>query len=427
MCGTPGEYLRPGTREATVLLCALVLALSLLPAQAASGTTPLGGDWTSLIHDYSNSRYQAASTITGSNVGTLALRWTIGTTSSVTSTPVVLLGSVYFADWAGDVYSAAVATGSVNWEVNLGAPISSTPALANGLVYVAGSPTNSTANGPTRVWALSQANGRVVWETTIVAQDNAIWSSPIVYRGMVIVGVSATGAQENDPALKGEVDALNATNGTPIWTFKTMVGTTGGASVWGSVAVDPASKALYFGTGNAFGPGTSNLYAYSIVSINALTGRLNWYHQVYSSSQTGGDDDFGSTPNLFTMQYMGTVHRVVGLGSKDGNYYILDRSTGALLTKVSVSTGSSTGMTGLAGFMNFGNLEVFVPTGLVTPQCCGAVEAFLPSSGTIVWRFVTPEIVIGSVALIPGAVLFGDSGGNLYAVRTTIGRMLFHY
>ena len=144
----------------------------------------------------------------------------------------------------------------------------------------------------------------------------------------------ASNGTETNPSWKGEIYAVNATTGSVVWTFNTSPGSAGGAGVWGSIVYDPQLNSIYFGTSNSYGGSTDALYSYSILSLNAKTGSLNWYYQTYTGTATGDDLDFGSTPNLFSVSINGVVHSAVGLGSKDGYYYILDRMTGSLLEKV---------------------------------------------------------------------------------------------
>ena len=344
----------------------------------------------------------------------------IPTQDSVTSTPVVLNGNVYFADWGGNVYSASVSTGHVNWEVNLGnVPITSTLLLANGMVYVgdgAGPP-----GGLADLFALSQTDGHTIWSTTLDTSVYAAYASPIIFNGMVYIGV-ATNGSETDTSLVGKIFAVNATTGHVAWSFTTSIGNTGGAGVWGSVAIDPSLDSIYFGTSNAYGPGTNSLYSYSILSLNAKTGTLNWYYQAYNSLGSGGDLDFGSTPNLFSVVINGVTHAAVGLGAKDGKYYVLDRVTGSLLEKFQIGTGNGEGgIIGLAGFiyLSQNNPELFIPSyNTVVGGDYGVVKAVTPLDGSLKWPFNTPGTVQGSVVVVPGAVLFGDASGNVFALST---------
>src|SRR5579884_3326659 len=109
----------------------------------------------------------------------------------------------------------------------------------------------------------------------------SIWASPIVYNGLVYVGIAGYGKIETDSSLRGEVVALNALSGSLVWNFTTMIGTSGGAVVWGTVAIDPSLNALFIGTGNAYSKTTDTKYAYSILSLDASSGNLLWAYQVY--------------------------------------------------------------------------------------------------------------------------------------------------
>jgi hypothetical protein len=81
------------------------------------------------------------------------------------------------------------------------------------------------------------------------------------------------------------------------------------------------------------------------------------------------------------------------------------------------------GIRGLAGFnyISSNNPEIFIPSDY---NSGGILGALTPSNNDIQWSFKTPGNLIGSVAVIPGAVLFGDTDGNMY-VFSTSGEQLF--
>ena len=85
------------------------------------------------------------------------------------------------------------------------------------------------------LFALSQTDGHVIWSTQLDTSMYAVFASPIIFNGMVYIGV-ATNGSETDTSLVGKVFALNATTGNLNWSFTTSIGTAGGAGVWGSVA-----------------------------------------------------------------------------------------------------------------------------------------------------------------------------------------------
>ncbi|MGD0728648.1 MAG: PQQ-binding-like beta-propeller repeat protein [Candidatus Micrarchaeaceae archaeon] len=422
-----------------LLIKFILIILILIPVSILSYAQPVkGGNWANLMFNYNDTRYQANSTINSSNIANITEIWHI-TSGTVTSTPIVVNGSVYFDDWNGGVYSANILTGSTaypNWHVNLGGnSISGTPAVANGRVYVALGPDDPQQ--PT-VYALSQANGDVLWETHLPTSSNELYASPIVLKGILYVGVAGDlHDQEINGNSIGAIYALNTTNGNIVWAVNTMIGNEGGAGVWGSVAIDPILNSIYFGTSNPYIAGTNSLYGYSIMSLNATNGNINWYNQIYKNpdeDRMSGDYDFGSSANLFSVEINGVIYNAIGLGNKNGWYYVLNRVNGENLENISVSNpGTPDGIRGIGGFVylsgNSFNPEIFVDSSyenVSEPNMAGVTEAFYPSNSTIAWRFYTPGELTGSVSIIPGAVLFGDSLSNFYALNTSNGNIILH-
>ncbi len=284
----------------------------------------------------------------------------------MTATPIVANGSVFFSDWLGNTYSVNLATGSLNWKDHLNnGSISGTPAVLNGIDYVA-------ELSPPTVYALNETTGKIVWNNTITASPYlGIWSSPTIYKDRLYIGLSLLGDDSNGTTA-GELDALNATTGSILWRFHTALGP-GGGGVWGSVVVDTNSDAIFFGTSNPNNANSaSSLYSDSIISLNATTGSLIWYNQIFQNDIL--DRDFGSTPNLFTLDINGGSVDVVGLGYKGGYYYIFDRANGTLISKIYAGQ-----IIGLAGFVGEGsNLEVFIPGRTVQAWGIPLVNSRLP-------------------------------------------------
>jgi outer membrane protein assembly factor BamB len=421
---------RSKSRERGTVACVALLTLAASACGSSSGRP--GGDWAALSADGSNSRYQAKSTITGQNVARLQQQWMIHTNASVTSTPVVLDGNVYFADWSGNVYSAQVKTGTLNWKVNLGNPISSTPTIADGKVYVSVGPYDSRLHPPNtgnRVVALSESDGRRVWETGLPSTSRGAWASPILFDGTLFVGVAAgVGQSEDDASVGGTIFALRASTGKMVWT-KELGGKAGGAGLWGSVAFDRDTGDIYFGTGNSYGHGDDTGDAFSIVSLDAKTGKQNWKYTNYQNEKLGRDYDFGSMPNIFEYKVaVGKDVKAIGLASKNGYYYVVAENDGKFLTQIQIRKDG--GVNGIPGYLPGARGRatlIYVPTyrtafDIASPQsCCGSLAAIDLISGTVKWSVTVQAEVVGSVALAPGVVVFGDNAGKLHALSTTTG------
>jgi glucose dehydrogenase len=111
----------------------------------------------------------------------------------------------------------------------------------------------------------------------------------------------------------------------------------GGGSAWMTPAYDPDRGLLYLGTGNPSPadadlarPG-DNLYTSSLVALDVATGRVRWHYQIVPHDIWGYDT--GSPPILFDVPGDQDPVAAVGIASKNGWFYVLDRSTGELLFK----------------------------------------------------------------------------------------------
>lgn len=407
----------------SIAVLSMIFSVSLINVGYSSAQSP--GDWTMFNFDYNNSRYNPTSTITSANVGSMTLKWMYPTPAASTSQPVVSNGVVYFDDWDGNVYAISLSSGTLIWKTNVGGNISDSLTLSNGVLYGGMNP-----YGPVpMVFALNAATGSTDWKVTITnTNETSVWASPVIYQNLVIIGIAGYGAVEQNASKAGEIVALSTSTGSMVWSFKTGISQYGGAAVWGTVAVDPTLGYIYFGTGNAYtktAPKGSTSYSYSIICLKALTGTEVW---IYTAHKFDADYDFGSSPNLFLIP----GHEAVGLGGKDGYYYVLNRETGKLLHKYFLSAGDAgQGITGVPGFeytTSSTSPEVFVPVNYdCTHKCSAKITALFPGNSTIAWTFDAPgPQIVGSVTVIPGAILFGDTSGNLYALSTSNGAVLFH-
>ena len=101
---------------------------------------------------------------------------------------------------------------------------------------------------------------------------------------------------------------------------------------WITGTYDPELNQLYWGTGNP-NPVLNgdirkgdNLYTCSIVSLNPDTGKLVWHYQ--PSPHDTHDWDAVETPVIFDDEYRGVHRKLLAQASRNGYFFVLDRSTG---------------------------------------------------------------------------------------------------
>jgi len=411
--------------------------------------------WPYAGYNLSGIRYQPCEiAINPYTVRDLRVKWVFTTVGPVIVTPTVSSdGIVYFPDMAGFIYAVNASNGRLIWSrliptyypmnVTLksrftvrGSSVDISLALDSELVIVSinetltyyfkiNPPISLTSPaiygdllifGDTRgyVIAVNRYTGSLVWITR--ASDHplaSVQSSPVVYNGVVYVGVGDT---ENFIAIqyptnintgvfpypccthRGEVVALNASNGRIIWRTYTAPPGYSGAAPWAPLSLDPGLGLLFVPTSNDYSVppsimncvrermrnGSSFVEAYasctspedyfdSLLALNISNGKVVWAFKPYLYDTwnlycwvtslealpialpitmqdrglcpypVGKDTDMGSQPNVFTITINGTLRRVVGIGQKSGVYWLLDARTGKLIWATKV------GPSGIAG------------------------------------------------------------------------------
>ncbi|HSC93305.1 MAG TPA: PQQ-binding-like beta-propeller repeat protein [Gaiellaceae bacterium] len=308
----------------------------------------------------SNQRYSPLDQIDTGNVQDLKGVWMtdldksgIAAKYSQEAQPLFYNGVLYVPTGEDDVFAVDVETGKVKWRYDGALDqkintvccgwLSRGVALGEGMVFL------GKLDGS--MVALDQLTGREVWRTQVGDWKDGytITHAPLYYDGMVITGVSG-----GEFSIRGRVQALDAKTGKERWRFYTIPGPGetghdtwpagtdawrhGGAPVWQTPAVDPELGLLYFSTGNASpdldgsGRAGDNLFAASIVAVDAETGTYRWHFQQVRHDIW--DYDAPSPVVLFDAEFDGERHKAIAESSKTGWTYVLDRETGEPLLPV---------------------------------------------------------------------------------------------
>jgi quinoprotein glucose dehydrogenase len=183
------------------------------------------------------------------------------------------------------------------------------------------------------------------------AAEYSVTSPPAIYQDLVITGAAVPEYPSKGPS--GVVRAFDVHSGRLAWTFHTIPqpGENGhesweadawknrtGANVWSIMSVDAERGLIFLPIGSAsydFYGGDrrgQDLFANSLVALNAATGKVVWYYQMVHHDIW--DYDMPAQPVLITVRRDGREIPAVAQVTKMGFVFILDRLTGKPLFPV---------------------------------------------------------------------------------------------
>jgi alcohol dehydrogenase (cytochrome c) len=463
-------------------------------------------NWLTYYGNYGAWSYSPLSQIARKNVKQLAPVWAFpagfptnpSLRPGLEAAPLVVDGVLYLVGMQNNVYAVNAVTGKPLWnyiyplpdDVELGDSKGARGlAIGDGLVYM--------ASQDDHLVALDAKTGKEVWN--VILDDAAkchctITSAPLFLKGEVISGVAG-----GDGPFRGYINALDAKTGKVLWHFHTIpepgepgsetwLGDSwkiGGVATWLQGSYDPELNLVYWGTGNAF-PDLrgekrqgSNLYAASLIALDADTGRMKWYYQ--ETPHDVYDFDSAMEPVLIDSSEGGRTQKLVLHSSKNGNAYLLDRETGkfikafpfadtvnwtngldqygkpvAALTP-SESTLDHLTCPGPAGARNFNHSAYSPHTGWwytsstelcshitppkdpngnqnvrvgreINPNSPPHIGAFDPLTGKRQWEFATKYFNQSSLLATAGDLIFGgDLDGDAFALDAKTGKKLWSF
>src|SRR5579864_6929861 len=380
--------------------CRRILLIAAAALAAMSGMiclraqTSTNAQWSMAGQNLADTRSQPReTTINVSNVSQLTVKWVFATAGSVSATPTVAGDTVYFPDWAGNIYALNKDTGQQMWSrsvssyTGIAGDLSRTSPAVYGSYLVFGDNQGKLGAHPgAREIAVNRYTGALLWVTQIDAHIAAIVTgSPVISNGTVYQGVSSNEESLADNpgyaccTFRGSMVALNLKSGRIRWKTYTLPSNGGqpggysGGAIWQPPVV--GNGMVYAGTGNNYtvpagveqcmqaNPQATNCtapndYLETVLALDPNTGAVRWATRLsgYDAwtvaclpGQTptncptpqGADWDLGgSGGNL--------VGNLIGFGQKSGIYWALNPSTGAILW------GTPAGPGGVLGGIEFG-------------------------------------------------------------------------
>jgi len=377
---------------------------------------------------------------------------------------------VVTTSWDHTIYALRAENGSRVWSFTTdpdpGAsfPWSASPTIA----WIDGVPRVYAAGGM-NVYCLDARTGDELWRFTAGTgcttcdehtERNEVESSPTVANGLVYFGMDVN----DDAPGKGGYYAVDARDGRLVWFFDLQTGTTcrplvsdevhhfdgfhttaelglpddffstrsgcdfvrtsdACSNVWSSAAIDLRRGMLYTASSNCDTDDDPNTpppnppmppYDEAVFALT-LAGDPVW---VWRPRQVDNNDlAFGAVPNLFEVEIGGVMRDVVGIGNKDGTYYLLDRDgvnpmTGKIEPYWSTNVVGGGPNGGIIASSSVGDGQIAFSTGpgfsVFAPQK-PYIHALDPSTGSILWENSDLASSFGPTMGVPGLVVTGGT------------------
>jgi quinoprotein glucose dehydrogenase len=337
-----------------VALASTIIAAPLsINARSTRSDTP----WPVYGGNSAGQRHSPLAQITRANVSSLREAWRIETgPGGLQTSPIAVGGVIYAATPDQSAIAIDGATGKELWRYSSGTP-SMQP--ARGLSYwTDGIEKRLFVTASQSLVALDPATGKPIPGfgdggkidlRSGMGRDpesfGLFLTSPgIIHKDLIITGYR-TG--EGLPGAPGQIRAFDVRSGKLAWTFHTIphegepgsetwpkgaAKDGGGANAWAGMALDEARGIVYAPTGSAVpdfdGTGRlgDNLYANSLLALDAQTGKILWHFQAVHHDLW--DRDFPSPPTLLTVTKGGKRIDAVAQTSKQGFVFVFDRVTG---------------------------------------------------------------------------------------------------
>lgn len=356
------------TRTLAIGLAATASALALaLPAMAA-GPAPAPGapnafdfkSWSAYLGSGSSSQFSALDQISKDNVGKLQVAWTyMAGDKPVRFGPLVANGKMYVLGEKGAIVALDPATGKELWRHENKGQVGdrgmnywqSEDGKDHRLFYVNGGMLTAINADTGEAIPAFGAAGKVDLRTGLKVPDISK-VRPLqtdnpgrIYKNLIIMSLPA-GAYDYESA-PADIHAYDTRTGKLVWIFHTVPEKgefgadtwpekdhekEGGVHNWSESTIDDQLGIVYIPTGTArydfYGgnrPG-NNLFANSVVALDAKTGKRIWHFQAIHHDLW--DYDFPQAPKLLTIHKDGKDIPILAQASKQGFLYVFDRRNG---------------------------------------------------------------------------------------------------
>ncbi|MDH4063132.1 MAG: pyrroloquinoline quinone-dependent dehydrogenase [Acidobacteriota bacterium] len=361
-------------------LCVVTLGLTSPRVRRGEQTRGADVEWTHYAGNAGSQKYSPLDRIARDNIGRLrvAWRWTSPDNALVAEqpllrpgmyhdTPLMVKGTLYTVTSLGQIAALDPATGQARWVFDPESWKSGRPGnlgfVHRGLAYWSDGTRERLLLGTGDAYLLSvdASTGRldpafgdrgrvdlmagVAYATR--AASYSVSAAPVVCRGVVVVGASIHDGPTHKEWPRGDVRGFDVRTGRQLWTLHAIpqagevghdtwqgdaASYTGSTNVWTNMSADEALGYVYlpFGTAtNDFYGGHrlgANLFAESLVAVDARTGRRVWHYQMVHHGVW--DYDLPAAPSLVDLTVDGREVKAIAQVTKQGFTFVFDRRTG---------------------------------------------------------------------------------------------------
>ena len=344
-------------------------------AVRARSTTPATHEWRGYLADEARSHASPTTKITRENVADLEVAWRYDSgevapdgATEIQFNPLVVDGVLYGISPLLRVFALDAATGEELWSFDPGEVVELWTRVRGAVWWsgedAAGKPDERlfVGTGPF-LWALDPRTGHPVAgfgeDGRVDLREGlgrdvggdmmqvVLTTPPALFEDLLIIGGRVN---ELRGAAPGHVRAFDARTGEQRWIFHTIpaagefgaetwppgaIDVEGGANAWAGMSVDAERGLVFVPTGSAAGDfhggkrAGDNLFANSLVALDAKTGERRWHYQVVRHDLW--DRDLPAPPNLVMFERDGVQVPAVVQVTKTGSVFVFHRETGAPL------------------------------------------------------------------------------------------------
>lgn len=350
------------TKHLSLISIAAIFFISCTLDNSAKTNSNKYTTWTSYLGGPDRNHYSTLSQITLDNVTQLKLAWSYSAPDSgqMQMNPIIVDTILYGVTAALRAVALHAGTGREIWR--FGSSLELTNSTSRGVTYwTKGNDKRILFSRGSHLFALNAItgapipsfgeNGKIDLHSGLPpsARDKFVVSNTpgTIYKDLIIMPIRLS---ESSGAAPGDIMAFNVITGKLEWAFHTIPypgepgnetwedpdsyksDIVGAANNWAGMSLDEETGILYVPTGSAapdFYGGQrkgSNLYANTLLALNAQTGKQIWHYQF--THHDLWDRDPPAPPNLLTINRKGQKIPAVAQVTKQGYVFLFNRATG---------------------------------------------------------------------------------------------------